>query len=200
MGASAKLVPLPCFSIRIPEVFYKPAEQDLLLSFSRSFSKPVVTTMITDKDRCASGSCGFSHADTTSDEMFQRIASNYVTDTLRRPGYLPQFCDAVAGYILVNKDGQRLDYYAARPSPADRATERLSYRARAFLRMLVYLAKACEHGAACPYDHSSISPSVLNVLRYIVRKTACKNGSDCRRLDCIFVHVCQNRNCLTEKA
>jgi len=103
MGAGAKLVPLPCDSICIPDVFYNPAEQDLLLSLSRSIGKPAVAAMITDKGVCAGGSCGFSHVDTTPDDMFRRVASNRVTDTLRRSGFLPQFRDAVDGYVPVNK-------------------------------------------------------------------------------------------------
>jgi len=103
MGAGAKLVPLPCDLISIPDIFYGPAEQDLLLPLLRSVGNPVIASMITDKDSCASGSCGFSHADTTPDDMSRRVESNRVTDTLRRPGFLPQFRDAVDGYVPVNK-------------------------------------------------------------------------------------------------
>jgi hypothetical protein len=199
MGAGASFVSLTCGVISIPEVFSKPADQDLFMSLtSRSAEKHIMTAMINDKVSCKDGHCGLPHATTNSEDTRKKIVSRPFAYIPRQPESLLQVHEAIPGHIPVNAKGQRLDYYTQRPSTSDW---------QAYLRKIgsdeqpcrwFHLAKVCHFRDDCSYDHSAISFQVLEAFRYTVKRIPCHLGSYCRMIDCIYGHVCQEPNCITE--
>jgi hypothetical protein len=132
--------------------------------------------------------------------MRRSVSSDVKTANYRLPGLLPQIRTAREDHVPVNKHGERLDYYLKRPSASDRQAyhERFSGQGDNKPCRWFYLADACKNGDNCPYDHSEISPNILGVMRYLVKRVPCIKGNECRRLDCIFGHVCANLRCITD--
>jgi hypothetical protein len=118
----------------------------------------------------------------------------------RIPGLLPQLRDARTEHVPVNQAGQRLDYYLRRPSAPERQAfaQRFSSHGVSKPCRWFHLVNACRHGDECPYDHSHLSPDIHRVLRYMVKKVPCIKGSECRRVDCMFGHVCSNPQCVQD--
>jgi hypothetical protein len=120
MGSGARFVSLRCAVISMPDVFSKPAEQDLFLSLtSRSAEKHIMTAMINDKVSCKDGRCGLPHATTNPGDIRKKIVSRPFAYIPRQPESLLHVHEAIPGYIPVNVKGQRLDYYTQRPSTSD---------------------------------------------------------------------------------
>lgn len=61
-----------------------------------------------------------------------------------------------------------------------------------------HLANVCHYQDLCAFDHSDISTQVRKVLENTVRRKPCNMGSECRRIDCIYGHVCQDTRCITD--
>ncbi|OAG20503.1 hypothetical protein CC77DRAFT_1069910 [Alternaria alternata] len=61
-----------------------------------------------------------------------------------------------------------------------------------------HLANGCRFGDDCCYGHSDISPQVLEAFRYTVKRMPCSKGSHCPLDHCIYGHVCQKPNCITD--
>lgn len=199
MGAGARFFSLTCAVISIPEVFREPAEQDLFLSLtSRSAEKHIITAIVSDKASCKDGHCGLPHTTTNPNDMSKKIVTQLSTNASRKPGSLSLVHEAIAGHIPVNAKGQRLDYYTKRPSTSDW---------QAYLQEIgngdqpcrwFHLAKVCHFRDSCSHDHSAISAQVLETLRYTIRRIPCDRGSHYRLIDCIYGHVCQEPDCITD--
>ncbi|KAH8621498.1 hypothetical protein IG631_23818 [Alternaria alternata] len=61
-----------------------------------------------------------------------------------------------------------------------------------------HLANGCRFGDSCCYGHSYISPQVVEAFRYTVKRIPFSRGSHCPVADCIYGHVCQEANCITD--
>jgi hypothetical protein len=197
MGAGAEYVPLPCGSISIPEIFSKPSGQDTFLSLtSHSIGKQLVKKLIRDKTFCEDDLRGPQDVASSCNTDIGSTASNGATDTHRQPVQLPRLLYAVPGHVPVNINGQRLDYYTQRPSPADRQAYFDKYTNSELQPCKwFHLANACHFQGACTFDHSEVSYQVHKVIEYMVRRKPCNMGSDCRRIDCINGHICQDTRC-----
>ncbi|KAL4937621.1 hypothetical protein BDV06DRAFT_215744 [Aspergillus oleicola] len=57
-----------------------------------------------------------------------------------------------------------------------------------------HLAKSCTN-ENCQFDHGSISPDLLNTMKYILRQCKCSKGGSCRSIKCYFGHHCQKSGC-----
>jgi hypothetical protein len=199
MGAGAKFISLTCAVISILEVFSKPLEQDLFLSLtSRSTEKHIITAIVSDKVSCKDGHCGRSHTKTNPDDMGKKIVPRPFTNILHQPGSLPRVHEAIPGRIPVNAKGQRLDYYTQMPSISD--WQDYMWRIGKDVKpcRLFHLANGCRFGDDCCYGHSDISPQVLEAFRYTVKRMPCSKGSHCPLDHCIYGHVCQKPNCITD--
>ncbi|RYO20544.1 hypothetical protein AA0111_g10055 [Alternaria arborescens] len=199
MGAGAKFIPLTCAVISIPEVFNKPLEQDLFLSLtSHSTEKHIITAIVSDKVSCKDGHCGRSHTKTNPDDMGEKIVLRPSTNILHQPGSLPRVHEAIAGRIPVNAKGQRLDYYTQMPSTSD--WQDYMWRIGKDVKPCrsFHLANGCSFGDNCCYGHSYISPQVVEAFQYTVKRIPCSRGSHCPVIDCIYGHICQEANCITD--
>jgi len=199
MGAGARFFSLTCAVISILEVFRKPTEQDLFLSLtSRSTEKHMITAIVSDKASCKDGHCGLPHITTNPDDMRKKSVSKSSTHIFRKPASLPQVHEAIPGHVPVNAKGQRLDYYTQSPSAGDW---------QAYLRKIgngdqpcrwFHLAKVCHFRDGCSHDHSAISAQVLETFRYTSKRIPCDRGSHCLLIDCVYGHVCQEPDCITD--
>ncbi|KAF2830525.1 hypothetical protein CC86DRAFT_402560 [Ophiobolus disseminans] len=117
---------------------------------------------------------------------------------LHLPGVLPEASHALPGHIPVNKDGERLDYCIKKPTAACRQAynDYVSTNKNPCLRF--HIAGTCNLGESCKYDHSEICDNVAWFLRYLARRKRCRWGSACRRLDCMYGHVCQDTRCKSQ--
>lgn len=98
-----------------------------------------------------------------------------------------------AGRIPINAAGHRLDSFLQTPTNE----ERKKYKSRTKNKHLCspfYLTGHCLL-KNCRYDHSSITPTVLHVLRHKIQEWPCKFEGECRRKDCFHGHVCLVKGC-----
>lgn len=95
--------------------------------------------------------------------------------------------------IATNKDGERIDTYCPHPSSEAMA----AYHARADRRKVCnryHLAGECGD-MSCPYDHSDVSNTIIQVMRYLLRQHPCPRAGRCRSIKCHKGHLCQKPNC-----
>lgn len=95
--------------------------------------------------------------------------------------------------IAVNKDGERIDPYSPHP-PMDVYDE---YNRRARQHKICnkyHLGGECGD-MSCPFDHSDVEPSIINVMTYILRQTPCPRKGACRSIKCYTGHHCQKDQC-----
>ncbi|KAJ6145386.1 Zinc finger CCCH-type [Penicillium chermesinum] len=101
-------------------------------------------------------------------------------------------------FIPINKDGERLDTYCAHPSPdAFDAYHRRAKEAK--VCNSYHLSGECGD-MNCHYDHSDVSNTIIDVLRYICLQHPCPRGGSCRSIKCYMGHICQKPNCKAVKS
>lgn len=101
-------------------------------------------------------------------------------------------------FIPINKDGDRLDTYCPYPSPD--AMD--AYHRRANERKVCnsyHLSGECGD-MSCPYDHTDVSNTVVEVLRYMLLQHPCSRAGACRSIKCYMGHICQKPNCKAVKS
>lgn len=111
---------------------------------------------------------------------------------------LPPISLKSSEYIPVNKVGERLDIYC--PQPSSEALDEYHRRAK--------MAKVCNSyhlsgecgDMGCPYDHSDVPDTLVDVLRFIVLQHPCTKGGACRSIKCYLGHLCQKPNCKAVKS
>ncbi|KKK16269.1 hypothetical protein ARAM_003172 [Aspergillus rambellii] len=95
--------------------------------------------------------------------------------------------------IPVNKDGERVDCYI--PPPAPEAWDTYTRRSRQHkLCNNWHLGGACGDDD-CDFDHTPVTPTSLNVMKYILHQHPCPQGGSCRSLKCYLGHHCQKGGC-----
>ncbi|KAJ5166754.1 uncharacterized protein N7482_005535 [Penicillium canariense] len=101
-------------------------------------------------------------------------------------------------FIAINKDGERLDTYCPHPSPD--AMDEYHRRAKEHKVCNSYhLSRECGD-MGCQYDHSDVSDTIIEVLRYILLQHPCPRGGACRSIKCYMGHLCQKPNCKAVKS
>jgi len=199
MGAGANLVPLPCDSISIPEIFDKPAGKDSFSSLApHSIRKRYLEKLISDKAAYNDDLRSPQYVNPRGNGSVQYAASNATTHVLRQSGQLPRRCDAPAHHVPINNRGQRVDYHMSRPSPADKQTFTEKFGSGVRPCTDFHLRGVCGFGDDCFFSHSEISAQIRKVITYMVKRSPCSIGCACRRIDCIYGHVCQDTRCLSE--
>ncbi|KAJ5358856.1 Zinc finger CCCH-type [Penicillium cataractarum] len=101
-------------------------------------------------------------------------------------------------FIAINKDGERIDTYCPHP-PADAMDE---YHRRAKEHKVCnsyHLSGECGD-MSCQYDHSDVSDTIVDVLRYILLQHPCPRAGVCRSIQCYMGHLCQKPNCKAVKS
>jgi hypothetical protein len=98
----------------------------------------------------------------------------------------------------LNKQEERLDYHLPPPSPSDQQAYTCEFPDQNKPCNWFSLWGRCNNGPNCSYVHVEVSPEVQAVIRYMTKNTACRKGSLCRRLSCIYGHVCQDPSCIDE--
>ncbi|KAJ5092002.1 hypothetical protein NUU61_006872 [Penicillium alfredii] len=96
-------------------------------------------------------------------------------------------------YIPINKDGDRLDAYTSQPSKD--ALEDYHRRAKEHKVCNSYHLSGECGDMSCPYDHSDVSNSIIDVLRFMVLQHPCPWGGTCRSIKCNSGHICQKPGC-----
>jgi hypothetical protein len=94
--------------------------------------------------------------------------------------------DSGATSIPRNRKGQRVD-------PACNYDKAEVDRVRKLKMCNVhYLRKECPYGDKCTHKHERVpTKSEIETLRVVARMAACRNGSSCEDVKCIYGHRCQ---------
>ncbi|KAJ5982421.1 Zinc finger CCCH-type [Penicillium sp. IBT 35674x] len=100
--------------------------------------------------------------------------------------------------IPINKDGDRLDTYCPRPSPE--AFDEYHRRAKEHRVCNSYHLSGECGDMDCQYDHSDVSNTIIEVLRYILLQHPCSRAGACRSIKCFWGHICQKPNCKAVKS
>lgn len=100
--------------------------------------------------------------------------------------------------IPINKDGDRLDTYC--PHPSAEAMEEYHRRANKHKVCNSYHLSGECGDMSCPYDHSDVSDTIMEVLRYLLIQHPCSRGAACRSIKCYLGHLCQKPNCKAVKS
>ncbi|KAK4543444.1 hypothetical protein LTR36_005587 [Oleoguttula mirabilis] len=120
--------------------------------------------------------------------------SDTVQDNIGTDHDLPQAAEIPPGQIPVTKDGHRLDPSIPHCSAADHE----AFKARIAIQKMCnnyHVGGYCAHGVGCLYDHRPMSPGVLNALKHVVYGNPCPRKGACRRVTCLYGHVCQKAEC-----
>lgn len=100
--------------------------------------------------------------------------------------------------VPINKDGDRLDAYC--PHPSADAMDRYHRRAKdSKVCNSYHLCGECGD-MSCPYDHSDVPDTIIEVLRYLSLQHPCPKGGACRSIKCHLGHICQKPNCKAVKS
>ena len=100
--------------------------------------------------------------------------------------------------IPVNQYGHRLDTYCPHPTPS--AMEEYQRRAKEHKVCNSYHLSGECGDMSCQYDHSDVSDTIVDVLRYMLLQHPCPQGGSCRSLKCYLGHLCQKPNCKAVKS
>lgn len=111
---------------------------------------------------------------------------------------LPAMGPKMEEYIPVNEDGDRLDPYY--PHPPAAAMEEYHRRAKEHKVCNSYHLSGECGDMSCQYDHSDVSDTIIEVLRYILLQHPCPRGGACRSIKCYVGHLCQKPNCKAVKS
>lgn len=101
-------------------------------------------------------------------------------------------------FIPVNKDGDRIDPYYPQPTTASFD----EYHARAKEHKVCnsyHLSGECGD-MSCPYDHTDVSNTVIDVLRWMLLQHPCTKAGACRSIKCYMGHLCQKPGCKAVKS
>jgi hypothetical protein len=204
MGHGARMLSLPCRHVGFPLVFNVAREEDRLLRvYAMSGKYHVIGSLVTSESfgsaRCSKNTCGIPHAGRSATTTRREIVQEVPTNNIRITGRLPAYSRGSPDLIPVNEYGQRLDYYIKLPEPSVRKAFKDRFPPGKRLCGWYQLNGSCHEGSDCDFDHSELNPEFRLVLRHMVRRAPCKVGSTCRRLDCIYDHICQNNKCATEE-
>ncbi|KAL1594430.1 hypothetical protein SLS60_010190 [Paraconiothyrium brasiliense] len=141
-----------------------------------------------DRGRVARGNASFEETPKERDpNNLQEISGTNIT----RKSKLPDF--SLPGLIPVNASNERLDSYMRVPTPQEWA----DYTARTQLKKpcgYYHLGHACMT-TPCEYDHSPLESGAVYCMQFLLKSFPCKEGSKCRRLDCVKGHICQKEGC-----
>jgi len=113
-----------------------------------------------------------------------------------RHGDYPGRSQVPPGYVPLNEDGQRLDCISKPRTKTIREAYAERYSHGSPPCKWFHLLGTCARGDLCNHDHSEMSDDFKRQLQHNAKKRPCPRGSQCRILDCIFGHVCQNKRCL----
>lgn len=100
--------------------------------------------------------------------------------------------------IAINKDGERLDVFCPHPSPE--AMDQYHRRAKEHKVCNSYHLSGECGDMSCQYDHSDVSDTIIEVLRYILLQHPCPRAGACRSIKCYMGHLCQKPNCKAVKS
>ncbi|KAJ5577985.1 Zinc finger CCCH-type [Penicillium hispanicum] len=101
-------------------------------------------------------------------------------------------------FIPLNKYGDRLDTYC--PHPSSGAMEEYHQRAKEHKVCNSYHLSGQCGDMSCQYDHSDVSDTIVDVLRYILLQHPCPRAAACRSIKCYMGHLCQKPNCKAVKS
>lgn len=100
--------------------------------------------------------------------------------------------------IAINKDGERLDAFCPHPPPE--AMDQYHRRAKEHKVCNSYHLSGECGDMSCQYDHSDVSDTIIEVLRYILLQHPCPRAGKCRSIKCFMGHLCQKPNCKAVKS
>lgn len=101
-------------------------------------------------------------------------------------------------FIPVNKDGQRLDTYC--PHPSAQAFDEYQRRAKQHKVCNRYHLSGECGDMSCMYDHSDVSDTIIEVIRYMLLQRPCPRSGTCRSIKCFLGHICQKPGCKAVKS
>ncbi|KAJ5902217.1 hypothetical protein N7495_002745 [Penicillium taxi] len=111
---------------------------------------------------------------------------------------LPEQSRKSEDFIPINQYGDRIDIYCPHPPPE--AMD--EYHRRAKERKVCnsyHLSGECGD-MSCQFDHSDVSNTIVDVLRYILLQHPCPQAGACRSIKCYMGHICQKPNCKAVKS
>ncbi|KAH7114862.1 hypothetical protein EDB81DRAFT_821227, partial [Dactylonectria macrodidyma] len=106
---------------------------------------------------------------------------------------LPRHIDIPTGFVAININGDRLDPYI--PTPSSNTLKRFkAISGPTKLCNKKHLSDSC-FDENCEYDHTPIPGYLKPVLELMARTMPCPQRGACRKLNCIYGHVCQKADC-----
>ncbi|OSS53599.1 hypothetical protein B5807_01059 [Epicoccum nigrum] len=130
----------------------------------------------------------------------ETLSGDKTSRQARIVGRLPITKDAVAGHVPVNKDGERVNFYMQKRSKGEvdnfcaTCGPGNSWPCRRY-----HLMGKRSWEESCQFSHKALSNKELEIVRYHTKQTACYDGSKCRRLHCLYGHICQKWECSRAK-
>ncbi|CAG8068642.1 unnamed protein product [Penicillium olsonii] len=101
-------------------------------------------------------------------------------------------------FIPVNKEGDRIDPYY--PQPSAEAFEEYHSRAKEHKVCNSYHLSGECGDMSCPYDHTDVTNTVIEVLRWMLLQHPCSRSGACRSIKCYMGHLCQKPGCKAVKS
>ena len=102
---------------------------------------------------------------------------------------------SLAGLIPINKDHHRIDYFMESPSTKDFALYTASTKAMGRKPCnKLQLTGRCDT-LDCTYNHDSLPPAAVGVIKYMLRSSPCKFKGRCRIKECPLGHMCTKDEC-----
>lgn len=100
------------------------------------------------------------------------------------------------GHLLaLIRDGHRIDVLLPKASREDHIRLKTRIQAGQKLCNDYQLIGTCLSGDNCQYNHNSLPPELINVLRHLASEIPCSRKGGCRRETCYKGHVCVKAGC-----
>jgi hypothetical protein len=147
---------------------------------------------------CAQRRCKFAHVPVGRENDYAQLMHKTAGNEVAAPKTRSLDYEVTLGHVPLNQAAERLDPDVRRPTAAETQAYSFRYGHRPRPCYHFHLRDGCNYHDACLYDHNEVPSEILPVVRYMAKRVPCRNGSQCRRLDCIFGHICRNEKCLLE--
>jgi hypothetical protein len=127
-------------------------------------------------------------------------STNHLNPSSRREHtstLLPVSATETKGFVPINKDGKRIDIFLPKPTPEARELYQKRVKEHKLCNEF-HLGGKCQN-VNCAFDHNSLEPEAMHVMKYILKEYPCPRKGKCRLAKCYYGHICQKDGCRGDK-